>query len=457
MELLEVDQISEGIAILILAIIGISLEKLLQAEAWLSCLPRNVRRVVFLYIVGLIACEKKATNAKIAEKVGFFSHDTFNKTLRRCKPLVKTMTIVLIKFCLSQTRGYLIIDDFLVPKPYATNIEGVYNEFDHADNERVKGMRIVVIMWSNGQIRIPVAWAIWHKEKKYYLGRTPKGQAKYKHTGVCLYKVDGRAIPYRTKNQIALALLEQVLERGLKPQYVVFDIWYASRDNLISITGNSFAVHLECYSKLKSNRKIIFQGQKITVKELDRLFPIRTFNHKHGAYIKGVEVLLPDYGYIRLLLVRRDTHKEPNKTKYLFTTDLTASAPQILLRYRTRWDIETAFRDLKQELNVGSCQARSLEMQENHLALSFFAFVLLELLPELHFDKRTYQTIGEKKKLLSQIALFTNQSRTKFWVINYSCPGLPFVPIEDSPLDKVGLRLEFAYRALLFPTFQRAA
>jgi len=86
----------------------------------------------------------------------------------------------------------------------------------------------------------------------------------------------------------------------------------------------------------------------MTVKELDHLFLSNTFNHKYGAHIKGVNVLLPKYGDIKLLLVRKDTHKEPDKTKYLFTTDHTASAPQILLRYRTRWAIETTFRDLKQ-------------------------------------------------------------------------------------------------------------
>jgi hypothetical protein len=453
----EVDTICEGIAILILAIIGISLKKFLQVEVWLSCLPANVQQAVFLYVTGLIVCEKKATSVKIAEKVGFFKHDTFTKALKRCKPLVKTMPIVLIKFCLSQTTGYLIIDDFLVPKRYSSNIEGVYNEFDHVDNERIKGMRIVVIMWTNGQIRIPVAWAIWHKEKKHYLGRTPGGQAKYKHTGVCLYEVDGQEVTYRTKNQIALNLLEKLLERGLRADYITFDSWYASRENLISITGNPFVTRLECYSRLKSNRKVIYQGQMMTVKELDKLFPIKTFNHKHGAYIKRVDILLPEYGPVKLLLVRNDRHKEPDKTKYMFTTDQTASASQVILRYRTRWAIETGFRDLKQELNVGSCQALSLEAQESHFALSILAFVLLELLPDLQHDDRMFQSIGEKKKMLSQITLFSNSLRTRYWILNSSRPGQAFIPIEDSKLDKVGLCFEFAYKTLLFPNFQRAA
>jgi hypothetical protein len=172
----EVNIISEGIAILILAIIGISIEKFGQAEAWLYSMPQNVAQAVFLYTTGLVVCEKKATSTKIAAKLEFFSHDTPTKALKRCKPMAGTMAIVLINFCLSQTNGHLIIDDCLVPKRYASNIQGVYNEYDHADNERVKGIRIVMILWSNGHIRIPVAWAIWHKEKKYFLGPEPKGK-----------------------------------------------------------------------------------------------------------------------------------------------------------------------------------------------------------------------------------------------------------------------------------------
>jgi hypothetical protein len=457
MKLHEVDKISEGIAILILAIIGISVEKFEQAKLWRSCIPENVVRAMFLYVAGIIICEKKATSTKIADKIGFLSHDTFNKTLKRCKPMVKTMPIMLINFCLSQTIGYLMIDDFLIPKRYASNIFGVYNEYDHVDNERIKGIRVIVILWSNGHIRIPVAWAIWHKEKKYFLGRTPKGQAKYKHTGVCLLKLNNQELPYKTKNQIAMELLEQILERGLKVKYIAFDSWYASRDNLISMTQNHFATPIECYSRLKSNRKIRYQGLDMPVKEIDKLFSIKSFNHKHDAYIKAIDVFLTGYGDIKLLLIRNDTHQEPGKTKYLFTTDHTASAPQILLRYRTRWAIETTFRDLKQELNIGSCQAISLDAQESHLALSIFAFVLLELLPDFELQEQIYQTIGEKKKMISQISLFSNSSKTQYWIINHSLPNRHFVAIEDSDLGKVNLLFDFAYKILMFPDFQRAA
>ena len=453
----EVDKISEGIAILILAIIGFSVKKLAKVEDWLSSLPANVSQGIFLYLTGLIICEKKATSTKIASELGYVSHDTLTRTLIRGKRVLGKLPILLINWCLSQTIGYLIIDDVLVPKRYSRQIQGVYNEFDHVDNERVKGLRIVMILWCHGHLRIPIAWAIWHKEKKYFLGFTANGAPKYRHTGECLLQINGQTQPYRTKNQIAMELLEDIVSRGLKAEYITFDSWYASRDNLQMITQNVFALPLQCYSRLKSNRKVVYQQREMTVSELDQLFQITSFNHKHGAYIKGVEVFLPDYGDIKLLLVRKDTHAEPGRTKYLFSTDLFASASQILLRYRSRWAIETAFRDLKQNLNLGSCQATSLDAQESHLAIAIFGFVLLELLPALEFQERVYESLGEKKELLSRLSLFADLSKTHYWLIDSSKHGAPFIPLENSKLDIVGDSLDFAYESLLFPSCQRAA
>ncbi|NUM36302.1 MAG: hypothetical protein HUU50_17315 [Candidatus Brocadiae bacterium] len=52
--------------------------------------------------------------------------------------------------------------------------------------------------------------------------------------------------------------------------------------------------------------------------------------------------------------------------------------------------------------------------------MSIFAFVLMELIPVLEFQGKKYQTIGEKKRLLSRLSLFTNLSKTRYWLIDNS-------------------------------------
>lgn len=434
----EINIISEGIAILILSIADLCLQALWKA-------PNTVKvaeKKFLLYVAGLIAVEKKATCTKMAKTLGKVSHDKLTRILEEGEIMVNKISVAFINFCLSQTGGFLILDDVLISKRYSCQIEGVYNEFDTKDKERLKGMRVVMLIWSNGVIRIPIAWAIWHKEDKQFIGLTRKGIARYQHTGLCLLKINGAAVPYKTKNQIGLELLSKALAKGLRPEYVTFDSWYAGKKNLKSLR----LLALPCYSRLKINKKIIFQGAEMSLKQLAGRFASSTFDHKHDAYIKAVEVVFPGYGEIKLLLIRKDKHVEPGSTKFILSTDLRASAPQILLRYRSRWAIETMFRDLKQNLNLETCQVRSLAMQQSHLAFSLFAFVVLELQPDLTFNSTIAKTIGEKKTLLSSLLVVKKQEQFSLLDVRKTTAIPDFEQV--SSFDRVLLSVGSAFKIL---------
>ena len=237
--------ISEGIAILILWIIEISLINVLKASKVLDSISGRIVKLCMFYVAGLIIVEKNANCCKMAEKLGLVSHDKLTRILGQGEGLVSKLGLIFINFCLSQTTGgFVILDDVLIPKRYSKTIEGVYNEYDHVDKERVKGMRLVMLIWSNGKVRIPIAWAIWHKEDKTLIGFTKKGQPKYKHTGLCLLKINGQALPYKTKNRIGLELLTKVIEKGLKPHYIAVDSWYGGKINLQHFQR----LQIPCYS-----------------------------------------------------------------------------------------------------------------------------------------------------------------------------------------------------------------
>lgn len=452
MNLDDINLISEGIAIIILSVIGFSLKTVLNASKELESIPANLATSFVLYLAGLIVIEKNANCSKMAEKLGSISHDKLTRTLGEGEVLVGKIGIIFINLCLSQTGGgFLILDDFLAPKRYSKVIEGVYNEYDHIDKERIRGMRIVMLIWSNGNIRIPIAWAIWHKEDKALIGFTRKGQPKYKHTGLCLLKINGALLPYRTKNEIGLELLTEVLAKGLNPKYFTFDSWYASKRNLKAF----HLLALPFYSRLKSNRKVIFQGEEISIKKLADRIATSSFDHKHGAYIKAENVYLPGFREIKLLFVRKDKHSEPGSTKYLFSNDLGISACQLLLRYRSRWLIETMFRDIKQNLNLGACQARSLTQQKVHIALVLLAFVILESQPTLSFDSIFAKTVGEKKKLLSSLLLL--KKHEKHWIIDMRKTNSKPVLLENSSLGGVKLTVDFAFSVLNYQRKLRSA
>ena len=71
----------------------------------------------------------------------------------------------------------------------------------------VKGINLVTLLWSDGEALVPTDFRVYDK---------PAGLKKNDH--------------FRD-------MLKRANERGLKPDYVVFDSWYASLDNLKTVRG----------------------------------------------------------------------------------------------------------------------------------------------------------------------------------------------------------------------------
>ena len=80
-------------------------------------------------------------------------------------------------------------------------------DYDSAQRRHIKCQRLVVLLWSNRFISIPVAFAFWHHRD--------------------FVKT------YRTKNEIARILIYWTVRYGIGFSYLTFDNWYASKQNLI--------------------------------------------------------------------------------------------------------------------------------------------------------------------------------------------------------------------------------
>ncbi|MDR7545262.1 MAG: transposase, partial [Armatimonadota bacterium] len=78
----------------------------------------------------------------------------------------------------------------------------------------------------------------------------------------------------------------------------------------------------------------------------------------------------------------------------------------LLARKRSRWDIETCFRDTKQLAGLGACQCRVPQAMERHVALVLLAFVVLQ---QARLDPS--DTVGEVKRRL-QLAVIQGDKAT---------------------------------------------
>ena len=84
---------------------------------------------------------------------------------------------------------------------------------------------------------------------------------------------------------------------------------------------------------------------------------------------------------IRLVVIRtRPKVSKPYRYFLVFTTDLTLEIPKIVEYYRHRWQIETAFRDVKQHFGFSGYQVKSRKSINRFLQLSFVAASLTKLI-----------------------------------------------------------------------------
>ena len=83
---------------------------------------------------------------------------------------------------------------------------------------------------------------------------------------------------------------------------------------------------------------------------------------------------------VRLVVIRtRPKRSKPYRYFCVFTTDLTLEIPKIVEYYRHRWQIETAFRDVKQHFGFDAYRVKSRRSINRFVQLSFVAASLTKL------------------------------------------------------------------------------
>jgi len=271
------------------------------------------------YCQGLLQAPWRFSVLFLSELLGV-SHD------RIARSLIKTYSwkkLLLSQLTLSD--GYLIVDETDIDKSFSKVIHGAGWIFSHRKSKHIFGLHIVVLVWTNKIMTIPIAWKIYKKGG----GKT---------------KID------LAQELIVYALL--VLR--LSPRAVLFDSLYASEPLLKFLIKHKQSF----YTQLPKNRLL----DKQAVKKVNNGRPYWT----RVGMIKGS---------IRVQIVR-------NRRKYYMTNDIGISRKEQLQTYKVRWAIEEVFRYVKQEFGFEKCQARSLRVQNNHIGSCFFLYTVLQDIAE---------------------------------------------------------------------------
>jgi putative transposase len=285
----------------------------------------------FDYIDFLVATPRTCSCTEAArvqpEKPDAPAHDSFTRLLHRLEPDAETLWAEAGALVVRR-RGVLVIDDSTLDKPYARKIDLVTSHWSGKHREVISGINLITLLWTDGDRKIPVDYRIYSK-------------------------ADGR-----TKNDHFWEMMLMARGRGFAPEYVLFDGWYASLENLKQIRDHGWP----WITRLKANR-VVTPDDRIS-RTLDEV----AFGEA------GVVVHLRGYGLIRVFR----TDDRDGVAEYWASDDLGLGAGMRQHYAELSFAIENYHRDLKQSCGVERCQARSERAQRNHIGFSLRAFLRLE-------------------------------------------------------------------------------
>ena len=174
---------------------------------------KRIPRPVLRALEALAQSPINTSALAMAEGQGF-AHDTLYRALGQPLAFFFELSLKLCRDLGGLERGYLILDDVLIQR-YRSGRLGLRKMRDTATGGWAYGLSLVVLAWTDGKRRIPLAFLPYFGEEE-------------------------------SKLDLALALLEWAKEAGFRPEGVLFDAWYAARQVLewLHVHGWPFVTRL---------------------------------------------------------------------------------------------------------------------------------------------------------------------------------------------------------------------
>jgi len=305
--------------------------------------------LIALYVTGLILLDVRQTQTRVTRFLPGRCHDALNRLLRVMPLSNRALMAPIIAWVKRQPLGYLCLEDVVVENAWAKKLPWAGWTYSFAKKRKVYGLHIVVLLWcsQDQRWRIPVAFRLW-----------PPKRSVASHD-------------YRTKLQLAEAMLKEVVATGLKCEYIVFDTQY---------TAGWFAklverLDLVWQGTLSPRTNVVWRNRKQSVSNLASSLRLK-WREQLGLRALALQVYASKLGIIRLV-VARNRH---GNYEYIVTNDLKADLTTIVRRKRSRWSIETIFRDTKQFAGLEACQCWVDQAMVRHVGLVLLTFVVLQML-----------------------------------------------------------------------------
>lgn len=331
--------------------------------------------LIALYVTGLILLDERQTQARVTRQLPARCHDALNRLLRTMPLSTRAVLAVLHRWVGRLGRpGYLCVDDVIVEKRWSRTLGRAGWAYAWAEKRQVYGLHLVVVLWCShdGRWRIPAAFRLWR----------PKG-ACAPHD-------------YRTKPELAAAMLRELAAARLPVDFVVFDTMYTA-GWLTKLVGR---LGWRWVGTPAPRTAVVWRGERRALGAVAPQLRLKWRAHL-GLRAAAARVYAPTFGHLRLV-VTRNRH---GNYECLVSNDLAADLTAVVRRKRARWSVETVFRDTKQFAGLAACQARVDQAPVRHVALVLLTFVVLQ-----HLRHRPTESVGAVKERW-QLAVVQNGER----------------------------------------------
>lgn len=283
-----------------------------------------------LYCQFLLAAQRNFTATNFAEHTQEMEHDAVTRFLSGTRLTPRNLWEYAVQF-VDKESGCLVGDDSILDKWYGKDIKLTRWQYSGTHHRVVRGVGLTTLLWTKGEEHIPVDFRVYAPEE------------------------DGM-----TKNDHFREMLKLARHRGIKPEVVVMDSWYAAVDTLHQINDYGWIF----VAGLKSNR-IVRTGtgkeDRYQIKDL----PIPD---------NGRRVHLKKFGQVKVFRIATTD----GRVEYYATNNLSSIPTDIRDAAARRWKVEEYHRGLKQTVGIENCQARTARSQRTHIYCSILSFLALE-------------------------------------------------------------------------------
>lgn len=321
-----------------------------------------------VYISGLLLLDRRQNGTRISNWLPVRCHDAINRLLNKAEISSRALMRSVLEWAKRLGKGYLAVDDVIVEKRFSKLCGWMGWTYSNADKRKVYGFHVVVLLWCSGCWRIPVAFRIWR----------PKAKCRAKN--------------YRKKSELAWEMIVEVFEQKLSMDYIAMDTLYSAG----WLTKKINRLGLKWVGVLHPNTTVYYRNKRWSVKTLSAWLKLK-YRQPLTLRARSIRAYLPKYGHLRLVV----TKNRHGNIEVLATNDLDTDLTTIVLRKRSRWSIETLFRDAKQFSGLAACQCRTDQALVSHVAFVLLSFILLQ-----RFRRFPEETLGAVKERL-QMQVFT--------------------------------------------------